>query len=150
MGVGPKTVGQRSTTRFSGTRWIRQTTFSTADRKHKTRALTTPPCFYTLAGKKTQGDRDQEAGWLPWHGVQDETPRRVTDTKDDSTRSCRRRTAGGASTMSDNSYERWAELADREAAGETLTQEELEFCRRFERENPTADAEIEFLRQLGG
>ncbi len=51
--------------------------------------------------------------------------------------------------MNEQSYERWAVLADREAAGEILNVEEREFCRRFEQTHPACRRELEIWQQLG-
>src|SRR5262245_49109121 len=48
----------------------------------------------------------------------------------------------------DNRYRRWAELTDRQAAGEALTNEELEFCERFAAEHPASRQEVELLAEL--
>lgn len=51
--------------------------------------------------------------------------------------------------MKTNEFDRWAELVDREAVGETLSQAEKEFCWRYESQNAKCRAELEFWRRLG-
>lgn len=54
--------------------------------------------------------------------------------------------------MSDNEsrreYERWTDLVDRQAAGEQLSSEQVEFCERFGSEHPSCVRETEFLQEL--
>jgi hypothetical protein len=54
--------------------------------------------------------------------------------------------------MSDNEnrrdYERWTDLVDRQAAGEQLSSEQLDFCERFGSQHPSCVREMEFLQEL--
>jgi hypothetical protein len=45
-------------------------------------------------------------------------------------------------------YERWTDLSDREATGESLSDADREFLRRFASENELARAEAEFWREM--
>lgn len=45
-------------------------------------------------------------------------------------------------------YERWAELADRDAAGETLKPDEREFLRQYAEEHPECHAELDIWQRL--
>ena len=51
--------------------------------------------------------------------------------------------------MNEQSYQHWAQLADREASGEMLSAEEQEFCRRFEQTHPACRRELQIWQQLG-
>jgi hypothetical protein len=46
-------------------------------------------------------------------------------------------------------YERWAELSDRDATGESLSDADREFLRRFASEDALAQAETEFWEEMG-
>lgn len=52
--------------------------------------------------------------------------------------------------LSFDSDARWAELADRQAVGETLTDEEQRFLEEHPRGNPACEAELAFFREMAG